>query len=1077
MTSSANVRSLRRILMGAAALGIIAVANPALAQSANASDPPRPESAQRSPDIIIRNDLSPNLPPPAGILDSGVTGVGQMVIDAGGGFVGLCTGTLINPRTVIFAAHCVNDQAADSYGSATGGTAISFGFSDNNRPAARRWLGLDGGTLHATDVSRAIFNAEQVWYDPRSLATGFLEADVALATLDTPAFDVPTWTLLFTPLTEETHAQIIGYGTRGTSANPAQGIDFRRRAAENMLSVLGSLDDLDEFLFGAPSGLPQSLYQLDFDSPAGQAAFDPATGNFDFDLFDGAALPREGTTAGGDSGGPLVVDQRYDRPVVAGVLSGGTRFFGPQPFSTYGTSSFYQPLFLFWDQIVANNSYVYATNRQAIGNWTDPNHWVQSMDPNYAIDVNGQLVNALPGTPALGVSGDTVKFGKICFLDDCVDLADESVDPGEGDPNSIFIPGGPGSTNFVPNNAVANPVQGIKARYYDVTLKGPSYTTLGSQVTIDRMTLDSAAALSIRPTGSLKVLGDYTQFSGWSEVHGTLTTGEALFVSGILSGGGKIDPTWLTVVQAAVIPGSAGVAGTLTIAGDVILSSGATTIFDVSRPKTDKIVVVADAANTGIISLGGTAAFMRTLLGAAPRQGDSFQIISADGGVDGTFDAVVGGIGVLKPVLTYGGNDVTLKLQAGKFSDFLAGFGGTELAFANALDKLRGASYNNLYGLFGAVDLMEPQMLAATFRGLSPRVADEASLLDEQQSSIVLDVIGERLSMLGTSAAGGGRFTVIGSPEVVMSVPGQTLSGSSAAQLSFANSFAPQTRQMGRLPENMSGFVAGGFDRSASAFSTAGIDGGRDSWHMAMGLEMALDDRLILGTAFGHVDGISRFSGSETEAITDQAAVYGSYRLGGGAYAGGLAAVSHTRIGLQRNTSVGFTTGNLVGDTSATTYDLQAELGVNVDTGTGIMLTPRAQLAYRSYSMGGYRERGGELALMVDDIDIDRIESRLGVRMTGSLGSSRAWTFTPEIGVDWVNALAGGADTFNVRFAAVPELAFALPFAGRDKAWGEIKGGLRLNNGPVTFGAGVESSFARSDLRDDRAVVDFAWRF
>lgn len=1077
MTSSANVRSLRRVLMGAAAPGLLAVvASPALAQSADATSPPRPAGAERAPDIIIRNDLSPNLPPPAGILDSGVTGVGQMVIDAGGGFVGLCTGTLINPRTVIFAAHCVNDQAANSYGSAAGGTAISFGFSDNNRPGARRWLGLDGGTLHATDQAFAVYNAEQVWYDPRSVATGFLEADVALATLDTPAFDIPTWTLLFSPLTEETHAQIIGYGTRGTSANPAQGIDFRRRAAENMLSVLGSLDDMDEFLFGAPSGLPQSLYQLDFDSPAGQAAYDPDAGLFDFDLFDGAALPVEGITAGGDSGGPLVVDQRYDRPVVVGVLSGGTRFFGPQPFSTYGTSSFYQPLFLFWDQIVANNSYVYATNRRVIGNWTDPGHWVQTMDPNYAIDVNGQLVNALPGTPALGVSGETTKFGKICFLDICDDLSDESVDPGEGDPNSIFIPGGPGTTNFVPNNVVADPTQGIRARYYDVTLQGPSYTQLGSHITIDRMTVDSAAILSIRPAGSLKVLGDYTQWSGWTEVHGTLTTGEALFASGILSGGGRIDPTYLTVVQAAVIPGSAGVAGTLTIAGDVILASGATTIFDVSRPRADKIVVVADAANTGIIGLGGTAAFMRTLLGASPRQGDTFQIVTAEGGVQGTFDSVVGGIGILKPVLTYGANDVTLKLQAGSFVSFLSGFGGTELAFANALDGLRTGHYTSLSGLFGAVDIMEPQQLAATFRGLSPRVADEASLLDQQQSSIVLNVIGERLSMLGTKSAGGGRLTVVGSPEVLMSIPGQTLSGSSAAQLSFANSFAPQTRQMGTLPENMSGFIAGGFDRGASAFSTRGFTGGRDSWHMAMGLEMALNDRLTIGSAFGHVDGVSRFSGSETEAVTNQAAFYGSYRLGGGAYAGGLAAVSHTRIGLERSAAAGIV-NSLAGDTTATTYDLQAELGVNVETGTGIVLTPRAQLAYRSYNLGGYRERGGELALMVDDVNIDRVESRLGVRMSGSLGSSRAWTFSPEIGVDWVNTLAGGADSFNVRFAAAPELAFALPFAGRDKSWGEIKGGLRLNNGPVSFGAGVESSFARSDLRDDRAVVDFACRF
>lgn len=80
-------------------------------------------------------------------LDTGVTGVGQMVIDQGNGFVGLCTGTLINPRAVIFAAHCVNENPAGNgfqdpwgYGAKQGGIPISFGFAANNIPALRAWL-------------------------------------------------------------------------------------------------------------------------------------------------------------------------------------------------------------------------------------------------------------------------------------------------------------------------------------------------------------------------------------------------------------------------------------------------------------------------------------------------------------------------------------------------------------------------------------------------------------------------------------------------------------------------------------------------------------------------------------------------------------------------------------------------------------------------------------------------------------------------------------------------------------------------------------------------------------------------
>ncbi|MGL5837044.1 MAG: trypsin-like serine peptidase, partial [Sphingorhabdus sp.] len=314
MSQSVLVRSLLMTASGIAFLTSLSSAG--MAQTL-------PTSVENSPAIVVRDDISLTAPPPTGAFDNtkNLTGVGQIVArpDQASFSLGLCTGTLINPRTVIFAAHCVNDQPAESYGFASGGTAISVGFQADNRPGVRRWVGLDGGTANATDIGTSIYNVEQVWYDPRSVELGFLEADVALATLDTHADGIPTWTLLFSPLTQETHGIINGYGSRGLGSNGANlGIDFRRRVAENMISTLSSFNDRNNFLFGPDDyGLPQNLYQLDFDNPAGEEAFntDATLGpiSFDFDLYDGAALPREGTTAGGDSGGPLIADEAFDR--------------------------------------------------------------------------------------------------------------------------------------------------------------------------------------------------------------------------------------------------------------------------------------------------------------------------------------------------------------------------------------------------------------------------------------------------------------------------------------------------------------------------------------------------------------------------------------------------------------------------------------------------------------------------------------------------------------------------------------------------------------------------------------------
>lgn len=113
------------------------------------------------PQIVIAD---PNTPTTA-VDPVDVNGVGQMIIDVGGGYVGLCTGTLINPRTVIFAAHCVNDEAATDYGAATGGTPIGFGFSNDNYGPMLDWL-YNG---HMTNEALAFYNANYVSYHPGSL--------------------------------------------------------------------------------------------------------------------------------------------------------------------------------------------------------------------------------------------------------------------------------------------------------------------------------------------------------------------------------------------------------------------------------------------------------------------------------------------------------------------------------------------------------------------------------------------------------------------------------------------------------------------------------------------------------------------------------------------------------------------------------------------------------------------------------------------------------------------------------------------------------------------------------------------
>lgn len=1047
---------------------------------------------------------------PAGTLAdtcNGLTFVGYTVTDLSGppfnlpGFIGQCTGTLINPRMVLTAAHCYNDAPETAYG--TGGAlrhAISFRPLPLANNALVNWL---FGTAMLNGVtSNGYVDIASVRYAPGNI--DFLQGDIAIVTLASPVTDVGFSPILMSALDQQRDAIVNGYGLTGSGTTGATISSRVRRAGQNNVGASLSINDLCLQVFGLDpvsclgGSLPQNLYWADFDSLT--TAPGTRQNAFDFDVLPGATLPREAATGGGDSGSSLFVTIA-GRQVSLGPLSGGFRFFGAaQPFGSYGTTSFYQPAYLYANWIASVNPTRYYVAKAGNFAWNSAAAWDEFLDPNFLILSGGNLVNGLPATDvgagtttdlgffndgtlapadATGAgsvtsSGNIVSLGGLGFgsapaitddvlgLDDYEALPAAGPAPGgegglEGTPLALN-PGGapgapraPGSVTLTPVAAFPNNINGtntINGRYFDVTLRNAGTVTLsGISPIIDKLTINGAAAgLQINAGSTLTSLISPELWNGTLRIDGNLSSALNIWqLGGRLQGIGRLTtPTAGGVhsIGGVVAPGNS--IGTLTIAGDYFLGSGALLEIELSNTETDLLVV------TGNAILAGGVRFQP--FGTSPTSGQSYTFLTTGGTLSGRFSVVQDLLpGDLFAAVTYGSNFARVTVRS-----LCEGAVGPVQSPVCA--TLADPAVQSDPDMAGPITLLQALLVAdeAAFRraleALNPTRAHAQAMVGLATGDLLRNQFGRRThDLLGGDVANSVAQRDLAGVRLASAAPSaETLASAAIAALDAADDEGGGSDI--KLANGFGMFFAGDFAISetdqpggigADEADVAALTVGLDHWHrqnMIFGVGLSyLQSNVSQNYGFG-----GRTTG-EGFAISG----YGNWDHGL-AYLDGYVSYAMQNFETERTLLVG--PGMLAqanGDTDANQIQLGATLGYGLNTEARASIGAVAGLYYINLDVDGYSETGaGPLSAVIPSRTIDSLRGQLGAEASFQLepGNDK---LVPILRVVWNHEFMDDALAIRSGFAGAPATTFATPGPDLGTDWATLGVGIagRVDDG------------------------------
>jgi fibronectin-binding autotransporter adhesin len=607
---------------------------------------------------------------------------------------------------------------------------------------------------------------------------------------------------------------------------------------------------------------------------------------------------------------------------------------------------------------------------------------------------------------------------------------------------------GSGSIAFS-NNVVDNgtlDISGAASAASIKSLSGSGTVALGAET----LTLTDASGVfagNIVGGGGVTFAGGSETLTGVSTYSGATTvSGGTLILDGSLpnsvidvtSGGSLQGSGVIQNVKVAsngvLSPGGAAAFGQVSPAGNLTLAAGSTYQVNANAAGQADLVAVGGKA-----TVTGATVEVLAAPGAYARNTD-YTILTAAGGVTGTFSGVTSNFAFLTPSLSYNGTSVDLTLSNNSIPFQSVAATPNQRATATAL-----YSSDPSTTLYNAVLTQSTAGAQQAFEALSGEMYATAPGVQLDESHYVRDALLGRLRQAadqGASSAG---------PQ-----SGNIASGN-LALVAWAQGIGAWSSGASQ----QSGNIASSQESTAGAI--VGLDGQVKSWRA--GLAVAQLNTNLSVSELGSHD-----TGQNTHV-----SIYA-----GGPVLGNLQA----RVGfdyawndMNSGRTVAFP-GFLeqVGDRyESRTEDWFGELGYAMHTGR-LSVQPYASLAYVQVNTGAINEAGGLAALHIASNDVNAVLSEVGVRAATTFQLRPNLSLEPYATAAWRHVYGDAQSTAALTFESTG-VPFNIKGAPIDHDAGAMEAGLTLNtNGGVKLTAAYIGQVS-SNWQDNQAKLSVAWSF